>query len=405
MPVFQYKAIKHTGDPAEGVIDAATPREARSRLRAQSLQVTDLKPLIDVAEEGGTVAAQPVFARRNLGEIAMLTRQIATLLNSGIPLAQSLSALIDQCESKGLEIALRDVRERIQQGSSFANALAKNPRFFNDLYVNMVRAGEAAGNLDHVLLRLADYIQAQNRLRSKIVAALTYPMVMCVIGVGVVVFLLGFVVPKITRVLQERKQAIPLPTEMLISLCDILRHHWWAMVGAFILFWFLFRLALATEAGRLAWDTFLLRVPVVGPLFKKQAVSRFATTFATLLESGLPALEALRIVKAVVDNMLLANTIEIVRNRIVEGADISTPLRQSKVFPPSVCYMIAVGEESGKLEQLLHKVAEAYDEEIEITSQKVTALIEPLMIVCMASVVLFIVLSILLPILEMSKVG
>ncbi|MBI5367807.1 MAG: type II secretion system inner membrane protein GspF [Planctomycetes bacterium] len=412
MPVYQYRALKESGVPAEGVVDADSPREARTKLRAQRLHVTDLTPLIDVGGGGGPAAgtaaaavARPLLRGRNLGEIAMATRQLATLLNAGIPLAQALSALIEQSDSRALEASLRDVRERVQQGTNFADALAKNPRYFDDLYVNMVRAGEASGNLDGVLMRIADYIQAQNRLRAKIMAALTYPIIRCVIGIGVIIFLLGFVVPQITRVLLEQKKALPLPTELLIMTCDFLKMYWWALVAAVLGAYLLFKLIIATEAGRLGWDTFRLQVPIVGPLFKKQAVSRFASTFATLLESGLPALEALNIVKTVMENVLLENTLENVRTRIIEGADISSPLKKSKVFPPAVCYMIAVGEESGKLEELLRKVSESYDEEIEITSQKVTALLEPVMIIGMAGVVGFIVLSILLPILEMSKIG
>jgi len=270
--------------------------------------------------------------------------------------------------------------------------------------VNMVRAGEASGALDNVLARLADYIQGQNRMHSRISAALTYPAILVVIGVSVVLFLLAFVVPKILEILRQQKQELPLPTQVLVVAQDVLLSYWWAMAAGVVGIALAFRIWRSTDRGRLAWDGFVLRMPVFGELFKKQAVSRFAATFATLLESGLPVIEALNVVKAVVANKVLENTLEQCRQKITEGADIATPLRQSKVFPPVVSYMVAIGEESGKLESLLRKISDAYNEEIDMTVQKIMTLIEPVMIVIMASVVAYIVLSIMMPILQISNV-
>ncbi len=417
MPVYQYTALTTEGREDKGLVDADSPKDARLQLRGRGLHVTGLVDADPAARAAGRSAAGAAVrsraaagrgglfrGRRNLNELAMTTRQLATLLNAGIPLMESLSALIEQSGNRGLEATLRDVRERVAQGASLADALATHPRWFNPLYVNMVRAGEASGALDTVLSRLADYIQGQNRMRNRISAALTYPAILVLIGVSVVLFLLAFVVPKILEILRQQKQDLPLPTQVLVFAQGALLSYWWAMLAGLAGAVFLFLAWRSTARGRLAWDGFVLRMPVFGELFKKQAVSRFAATFATLLESGLPVIEALNVVKAVVANKVLENTLEQCRQKITEGADIATPLRQSKVFPPVVSYMVAIGEESGKLEGLLRKISDAYNEEIDLAVQKVMTLIEPVMIVIMATVVAYIVLSIMLPILQISNV-
>ena len=236
-------------------------------------------------------------------------------------------------------------------------------------------------------------------------AALTYPIVMVVIGGGVVTVLLTYVVPKIMEVIQKQgDDALPLPTEILLAISSFMAGYWWLLLGMGFLLGAAYAQAYRTKAGRLWIDTMKLRIPVVGPLMRKAAISRFASTFGTLLESGLPVLDALSVVRRVVGNALLADALETVRLRVAEGADIATPLKKSKVFPPVVGYMVSVGEESGRLEVLLKKTAESYDEEVEIAAQKMTALLEPLMIVVMAVIVGFIVLAILLPILQISDI-
>lgn len=407
MPVYEYKALKRDGTPTMGVIDADSPRDARAKLRAKELHVTDIETY--AAAHAKKIRIELPFgktlSRKRLSDMAVLTRQLATLLNAGIPLAQAMSALIEQTDDQALEAVLRDTRERITQGSSFADALAFHPKYFGELYVNMVRAGEASGALDVVLHRLADYMQKQARTRGKVAAAMTYPMIMVIVGAAVVIFLMSFVVPQIVnRLVQQRGlAALPLPTVVLMTISSFVKTWWGALLAAAFGGIAFIRAVTKTAAGRLAWDSFLLRVPILGELFKKTAISRFATTFATLLESGIPAMESLAIVKQVVDNMVLSKVIEEVRAKVIEGADISTPLKNSKVFPPVVSYMIAIGEESGKLEELLRKVSDAYDEEVDITTQKVTTLLEPLMIIALAIVVGFIVLAVLLPILEQAR--
>ncbi len=406
MPVYSYKALKEDGAPDQGVVDADSPKDARLKLKGRRLHVTDLE-VHGEKKKGvaGAIGRKGFFRRRRPQDVAMITRQLATLLGSGIPMIGGLSAIIEQVEYPDLKAAMMDIRERVSQGGSLSDAMAAHPLYFNELFANMVRAGEAGGNLDKVLVRVADYLHAQNRTRSKVVAALTYPIIMLVIGVSVVSVLITFVVPKILDVIQHQgKGALPLPTEILVMLSSFMSNYWYIPLGGVALICAAYARAKATPSGRLWIDTAKLKVPVLGTLIRKSAISRFAITFATLLESGLPVLEAMGVVRKVVDNELMAQTLDAVRTKVAEGADISGPIKASKVFPPVVGYMIGVGEESGRLEDLLKKIAESYDEEVDIAAQKLTSLLEPLMIVLMSGVVGFIVLAVLLPILEMSNI-
>src|SRR6185503_14557687 len=238
------------------------------------------------------------FVRRRPEQIAMLTRQLATLLGSGIPMIGAITALIDQVEYRDLKAAMMDVREKVSQGGSLSDAMGGHPVYFSELFVNMVRAGEAGGNLDKVLFRIADYMHSQNRTRAKVMAALTYPIIMLLIGSGVVVILLTYVVPKIMEVIQKQgKAALPLPTEILLAVSGFMGKYWWLLLGIIVATIAAYFHARTTKAGRLWTDTMKLRIPMLGNLIKKAAISRFAMTFATLLESGLPVLEAMGVVR------------------------------------------------------------------------------------------------------------
>ncbi len=421
MPIFQYTALSPNGKTSKGIIDADTPRDARLKLRANKVHVTDMKEIKDrakgkntkVAKAGGgtAVAKKPLIDFSNIrlekrvkvSDLATFTRQFATLLKSGIQLAESLNALVEQCTDRDMEKVLRNVKEDITGGGSLAESLARHPRYFNDLYVNMVRAGEASGNLDAVLTRIANYMQKQASLRGKISAAVTYPIVMVVVGTAVVIFLMSYVVPRITSILTQRNQELPLVTEILIAVSDFFKDYWVIALVALVGLGFFMKGVLATEKGRLKWDTYILKIPIFGPLFSKQAISRFAVTFSTLLKSGLPALDALKIVAMVVNNARLTQVIQDIHGRIVEGADIATPIKRSKVFPPMIGYMVSVGEQSGQLEEILDRISESYEEEIDLSIQRLTALIEPVIIIILAIVVGFIIAAVLLPLLDFSN--
>jgi len=336
-------------------------------------------------------------------DLAVFTRQFSTLLKSGIQLADALKALVEQCVDRNMEQVLRAIKEEITAGNNLAEAMAKHPRYFNDLYVNMVRAGEASGHLDVVLVRVADYLQKQASLKGKIISAITYPIIMVVVGLAVVIFLMTFVVPKITRILTDRGQPLPWMTEVLMVISDLTKSYWFLILIALGVGLIGLKAALATEGGRLKWDSMLLRIPIFGSLFAKQAISRFALTFSTLLKSGLPALDSLKIVSLIVNNARLTTVINDIHTRIIEGADIATPIRRSKVFPPMVGYMVSVGEQSGQLEDILDRIAESYEEELDLTIQRLTAMIEPVIIVLLAVVVGFIIAAVLLPLLDFSS--
>jgi general secretion pathway protein F len=418
MPIYEYKAFAAGGAVRSGVIDADTTREARQRLRRDNLLVSEIHETRGghrVREGKGRLrqaidrirrqrARQGSSSMRNLEILTGATRQMGTLLGSGIPLAETLKAMIEQAEQRSTETMFREIRERINQGSSLADALSDHPQMFSELYVNMVRAGEATGNVDVVLKRLADYLQSQRALRRKVVSALTYPVMMIGIGLIVVSILMTVVVPKITGMLSDTGQTLPTPTKILIAISKFFKD-WW-LVGAAalaVIFYTIERIYKKSDAGRLFIDKNMLRLPIVGDLLRKQAVARFTRTLSTLLQSGVPAVNSLEITRTVVGNRVIADATDVIRTRILEGTDIATPLKQTGAFPALVGYMVNVGEQSGELEQMLDRVATAYDEEIDIATERLTSVLEPIMIVFLAAVVGYIVVSIVLPILQIGQ--
>ena len=424
MPIYQYKAYVGGGGTTAGVIDADTPREARAKLRRDNILVSEIHELrggkraVSESGDGKKLRGPGLFERlnrmraastgpssANMEIVAAATRQLGTLLGAGIPLIEALRALIEQTEHRAAETMFREVRERVSQGSSLADALAEHPAWFNDLYVNMVRAGQATGNLDVVFKRLADYMQSQRALRRKVVSALTYPAMMVGIGIIVVSILMTLVVPKITAMLIDTGQTLPGPTRVLITVSDVFKNYWWAGALGIAAVSFLFeRIYKRNGDGRLFIDRSLLRLPVIGDLLRKQAVARFTHTLSTLLQSGVPVVQSLEITRNVVGNRVLSDATETIRTRIVEGTDIGTPMRATGVFPPVVCYMVQVGEQSGELEQMLDRIGAAYDEEIEITTGRLTSVLEPILIIFLAVVVGYIVISIVLPILKVGQI-
>ncbi|MDZ4772237.1 MAG: type II secretion system F family protein [Planctomycetota bacterium] len=419
MPIFDYKAYAPGGAIQTGVIDADTPRDARVRLRRENLLVSEIEErrggrrglnskkgakLNFIEKIRRNRAANATPSMRNLEILTSVTRMMGTLLSSGIPLAETLKAIIEQAEQRSTETMFREIRERINQGSSLADALADHPGMFGELYVNMVRAGEATGNVDVVLRRLADYLQAQRALRRKIVSALTYPVMMIGIGLIVVSILMTVVVPKITQMLLDQGQTLPPPTQVLIFISELFKNYWWAAGLLAALIFFVIERVYKTDKGRLWLDKSVLRIPILGDLMRKQAVARFTRTLSTLLQSGVPAVNSLEITRKVVGNRVIADATEHIRVRILEGTDIATPLKQTGAFPALVGYMVSVGEQSGELEQMLDRVAVAYDEEIDVATERMTAVIEPIMIIFLAVVVGYIVVSIVLPILQIGQI-
>lgn len=400
MPIYKYTALNHLGRQERGTVDAESLAAARRQLRVAGVHVTRL------AEGGSEVVARREETVRRIrpADLAASVRQLATLLKAGMPLVPALGALVEQLGRHPLGQVMASVRDRVNAGAPLATALSEHPRIFSELFVNMVRAGEAAGVLEAILLRMADMLQRRVSLLGKVKAALVYPAVLAVVGVGVIVFLLAYVVPSISKLFLEMNRALPWPTRSLIAASDVIRDYFWAGAIAVALAFLALRSWVATPGGRLAWDRFKLRMPFLGDLYLKIAVARFARTFGVLLASGVPILDAFGIVKRLVGNRLIGEALEKAGASVGKGDSIAEPLRRSGVFPPLVYHMIAVGERSGNIEDRLLEVAEAYEEEVEAKTVALTSILEPVMILVMGVVVGFIVLSILLPIFEINEV-
>lgn len=408
MAIYEYKAIDSVKKVRKGIVDADSPREARIKLRRDSLYVTDLKE----TKERGTRALRirgitgvDVPNRVRNEQVAAVTRQMASLLQAGIPLAEGIRMVIEQAPDKKIEATFRDIREKVNQGSTFGDAVLRHPAYFTELYSNMVKAGESAGSLDQVMVRLSTFLQTQSRLKNKVGAALIYPTIMIVVGFVVVTILMTFVVPKVVQLLRSRGEELPLATQILVGMSDFLSNYWLLVMIGILFLTILFQLFVNSDRGRLIWDSFKLKLPVFGDLMRKQSVARFAVTLATLLRSGVPALQAIDVTKRVLDNKVLQNALQEVHDHILEGTDIATPMKLTGVFPPTVCYMVGVGEQAGNLDEMLERVAETYDEEVDIATQKLTALLEPLIIVVLATVVAGIVIAIVLPLLQLQRVS
>ncbi len=407
MPVFEYKALTAAGKAVQGLKEAESPKTLRAALKRDGVFLTEVlgEQQQQAAQKRDVNVRRWVVARVGAEDLAIMTRQLAVLIHAGIPLVESLAALVEQVEHERLKRVVSEVRQRVNEGASLADALAAHPRIFNGLFVNMIRAGESSGALDVVLVRLADFTESQARLRSKIVATMIYPVAMLVIGTLVLGALFTVVIPKITKIFEDTKAVLPWTTKALIAFSTFMADYWWVVLALQIGgVWGFFRWK-ATTAGRARWDRFKLTVPVFGRLIRTIAIGRFSRTLATLLKSGVPLLAAMDIVKNVVGNVRLAEVIEQARVSIQEGESIAAPLKRSGEFPPLVHHMVAVGEKSGSLEEMLGNVADAYEDQVETTVAALTSLLEPFMIVAMGVVVAFIVFSILMPILQINSLA
>ncbi len=408
MPVYAYKGVTDGGRATKGFVDAENDRAARQKLRRDGVFLTELRESAEAkaarTRRGATAKGFRLRMPSRISgtDLAIATRQLATLLGAGIPLVESLGALTEQVENPRLKTILGGVRDRVNEGASLADAFA-DAGPFNDLYVGMVRAGETGGALETVLQRLADYLEGQVRTRNRVMSILLYPMVMMGVAVAVVVVLVTVVLPQITQLLESLDRPLPFYTRLVIGLSDFLRVWWWAIVAVLVALGVGFRAAVATERGRYLWDDFQLKIPVLGKVLRQLAISRFTRTLSTLLAGGIPIVRALDISRHVTANVVIGEAVARARESITEGATISRPLRASGHFPPLVTHMVDVGERSGELESMLGKVADTYEEQVENTVTRLTALLEPFLILIMVGVVLVIMLSTLTPLLELTS--
>ena len=405
MPVYEYEALLSNGKKDSGVMDAESEAAARSRLRSSgkypvSIRQTRTKlPAADTSP----LSRLPLFERIKSSEINIMTRQLATLVGAGIPLDNALTSIVDQNKNPALKKLVAQLKESISEGEPLSQALGKYRRFFPNMYTNMVRAGEASGSLDKVLNRLADFGEKQEAIKARLRAALVYPLFMAVVGAGILFILITYIVPNIVQVFEDMDKVLPLPTVILINTSWFLREYWWVILITAAALMVIIRILIQQKAGRYVWDMIKLRTPVIGRVVRKAMIARFSSTMESLLGSGVEIIDSLEIVKRIIDNVHISVVIDEAIEHINKGKSMATAFAGSPWFPPMFVQMVAVGESSGQLEEMLAKVTVASERDVESAVLGMTSLIEPVMIVSMGLIVGMIVLSILLPIFEMNQ--
>jgi general secretion pathway protein F len=405
VPVYEYTALDKGGKSLSGIIDADSAMAARHKLRGTGIYPVEVKETFARRKDQSSAPTSfsALFRGVKAAELSATTRQMAILLAAGVPLVSALEGMIGQIENPTFKRILAQVKESVNEGNSLAFSLAQHPKVFSQIYVNMVRAGEASGSLDVVLDRLAEFSEHQQALRGRFRSALAYPIFMACVATLILFFLITFIMPNIMRIFSEMQQTLPTATVLLMGFSNFLKSYWWVIFLAVAAGVFLFKQFKKSAKGQYLWDEIKIRLPIVGPINRKLALARFGRTLGSLLQSGVPLLPALEIVRNIVNNLPIAQVIEKTADDIQEGKSLAAPLSQSRWFPSIMVQMITVGEQSGELEKMLNKIADMYEEEAQSRIMAVTAMLEPAMILCMGLVVGFIVISILLPIFEMNQ--
>jgi general secretion pathway protein F len=406
VPVYRYKGVAAGNRAVGGTIDADSVRGARDKLRAEGVFPTEIAQGKSAAAEASQILTQLRLPQiRGVPDLhlALFSSQLATLLNAGVPLVQSLGALTEQVDHERLRGAIAAVRESVNQGSTLADALEMQGHIFDGLYCSMVRSGESSGALGLVLERLASYIESRMQLRNRMIGALAYPLVVLGASFAVALFLLVYVVPNMTRLLRDLNQELPLITRVVVGISEFLVDWWMPLVLISTAGALLFGRLVQTSRGRRAWDGFKLRIPVLGRLMRFVSISRFARTLSTLVTGGLNIVSALDISRNVSGNEVIARAAEQAKQAITKGASIAGTLRQTGEFPPLVTHMIAVGEASGELDTMLARVADVYDQLVENALERMLAVLPPLAIMFVGGVVVLIILSTLLPLLNLTS--
>ena len=430
MAKFKYVAVDSKGKETQGEIEADSQAVAIAKIREQQLYPTKLIPLsekkTDKKADKAPQRAVPGAARVTKAkgskmsmeiklptflmkvkskQLMTFTRQLATLIDAGLPLLRGLQIIVRQERNPLLKKTTQQIAESIESGGTFAEALASHPKIFNKLYVNMVRAGEIGGVLDTVLMRLAEFMEKAQKIKSKVTGAMVYPVVVLVMAIGILLFLMTFIVPKFAEIFKDLLEGASLPplTMVVMKISDALTHQLpFVAVGVVVLI-IVIRMLAKTAFGRLALDKFKLHMPIFGVLIQKTAISRFSRTLGTLMSSGVPVLQALSIVKETSGNEALARAIQVVHDSVKEGENMAPPIESTKMFPPMVTGMVEVGEETGKLPEMLMKIADSYDDDVDATVQGLTSIIEPLLIIFLALIVGTIVIALFLPLIEIIK--
>jgi type IV pilus assembly protein PilC len=425
MPKYNYVAMDAHGKETKGTLEVATQNEAIGRVKEMGLFPTKIVELDKVKESKPDKKGKPKPAKKGKGVniniripglggkvkpkvLTTFTRQLATLVDAGLPLLRGLRVLEKQERNATLKNILGELALAIEGGSTFSEGLAQHPKVFNRLFVNMVKAGELGGVLEVVLNRLSEFMEKAQKIKGKVIAAMFYPVAVLVVATGILMILMTMVIPKFKEVFQGMLEGSQLPafTRLVLGISDMVKDHILVTLGIVAIFVVIFNLIIRTKFGRLAWDKFKLKVPAVGPVINKVSIARFTRTLGTLVSSGVPILQALTIVKETTGNVIISNAVGAVHESVKEGETITAPLEASGVFPPMVISMVDVGEQTGALPEMLLKIADNYDDEVDNAVAAMTSLLEPIMIVFLAVIVGSIVIAMFLPLIElMNRVG
>jgi type IV pilus assembly protein PilC len=395
MSVFVWEGKLANGGIKKGEIEATDKAAAALILKRQRIVPTKLKSKSkDIS----------LFEKKvKTKEIVIFTRQFSTMINAGLPLVQCLDILSSQQPNPNFKKVTSQIKVDVEGGSTFADALSKHPKIFDSLYVNLVAAGEVGGVLDTVLNRLAVYMEKNESLKNKVKGAMTYPIIVLCVAFGVVAILMIFVIPTFSDMFKQFGSALPGPTQLIVNLSSFFRKFWWAMIGFIVALIFGFKWIRTQEKGRFYTDKMMLRLPVFGPLIRKVAVAKFTRTLGTMISSGVPIMDGLEITSKTAGNMIIENAIRAVRTAIGEGRTMSEPLEQTGLFPGMVVQMIAVGEATGAMDQMLGKIADFYDEEVDTAVEALTSALEPMLMVFLGGIIGFVVVAMYLPIFKMAS--
>ncbi|MBI4402709.1 MAG: type II secretion system inner membrane protein GspF [Deltaproteobacteria bacterium] len=402
MPLYEYKGVAESGKSSKGVIEADSIKTARAKLKQKGVYPTEIRERSAEAQKEKKKVLS-IGGGVKLKNLTLMIRQLATLIKARIPLDEALLALIEQTDDPKLKSVMSQIKESVNEGKSLAASCRIFPQVFNPTFCAMIQVGEASGTLDLVLNRLATFSEAQYELRNKVLGSMAYPAFMMVAGLGITIFLFAFAVPKITEVFAGSKMALPTLTLVMITISEFMSKQWMTIIVVLVGSFFFFKWYTSTVKGREWWDRISLRIPIYGKLKRMVAVSRFARTLSTLIGSGIQLLEAIDIVKDVVDNAIIKKALTQSRESIAEGHTIAGPLKASGEFPPILTHMIAVGEKTGELEEMLNVVSDAYDTQVDTAIKSMTRLLEPLMILLMGGMIALVALSIFLPMLQLNN--
>ena len=401
MPSYNYKALNAQRQEVSGTIDGVNEKSVTARLREMGLRPFEI---VEQKESKGMSFSFGKKTKIKSEHLTTFTRQLATLLDAGLPLLRALAILVEQSATPALSELVEHIRTDIHGGASFSESLAKHPKVFNKLYVSMIKAGEIGGVLEVVLERLADFAEKDEALKAKIKSAMTYPVIMIVVASVVVTILMLTVIPSFAQLFSKMKVKLPLPTQVLIFASNAMKNYWYLIFGSIAATIIGLKKYVQTDAGKKQWDTYRLKIPIFGDLQLKVIVSRFARTLGTLLQSGVPILQALEIVRDTAGNVMIEESINKVITSVSEGEGVAPPLHREAIFPSMVTNMIAVGEETGALDSMLMKIADNYDMVVDETVKGLTSMLEPILIVSMGIIVGFVVAALFMPMFQLVDV-